>query len=328
MRAVRQEVIGKDGRVGLREAIESGFPVVDVWHPWGTTLGTVEDDCDRRWPGARFSTEGRPRNAGDHIARMRCTSVLGIPALTITVYAPMRVRPVVWVRYELAAGHGLEGAAGLASMRRQFDDALELLPPGAAGIGPPPLDGCRADWTIGSVNVHLLTLAKPQSDRNRSYSGSLHIVHDQVALLAPFAAAKRAATHEWAHTPGKVELIPVRGLVEMSDESLESTLAVHDHYYPTPRWVASHISAGLVAIWDHPASRTWGIANSRATSVMANGALPEPPFVHLRARPSRGRGWSSLAGQASVPGESGLDRLAERIVARGLPVRVQTFPDE
>jgi hypothetical protein len=164
--------------------------------------------------------------------------------------------------------------------------------------------------------------------RYGSYSGSLHIVHDEVALLAPFSAAKRAATHEWAHTPGRVELIPVRGLVGVSDESLERALAVYDHYHPTPQWVASQLSAGSVAIWDHPASRTWGIANSRATSVMAKGALPEPPFVHLRARPSRGRGWSSLAGQASVPGESGLDRLAEHIVARGLPVRVETFPDD
>ncbi|MEO6124286.1 MAG: hypothetical protein ABIR32_11305 [Ilumatobacteraceae bacterium] len=80
---------------------------------------------------------------------MMCSSVLGIPSLTITVYSPMRMRPVVSISYELAAGHGLEGAAGLASMRGQFDDALDLLPPGAAGIGTPPLDGCRVDWTIG-----------------------------------------------------------------------------------------------------------------------------------------------------------------------------------
>jgi hypothetical protein len=310
----------------LRELLEREFPVDGVAFPWATELSTVEAAIVARLVATGRAPVTRPFRGPNNGFAVLATSVLGIPIVRQTVWAPSRHRPVVRVTFDLAPGQGLEGVSGLERIRPLFDAALVEEPERwSVATGKPNPYGVTAQWTSGSTEVHLWTLYEPRDfldGTTRMWaSGSLQFERDESALLAPYLEAKLRPQPWDDATTGALEVIAAPGLTTGSpDRNIERPLSVHADQYVTPRWVAERIGLGHVAIWTHQGAGVWGFGDARLSRVLPIEVPGE--FVLTRIRPARTEGHATLGPSVTSPGPAGLDEAAAALRGRGAQVRV------
>lgn len=312
----------------LRELLEYGFPVDDEVFPWGTELMDVEAAVGRRAAAAGQPPVTRPFGGPHNGFAIPVAAAFGIPTVRLQVWAPAPTRPVVWIYFDLAPGHGSEGVPGLARLRPIFDAALDEQPERMlVASGKPNPYGVAAQWTSGSTLVHLWTRYQPSSflDGNAHVwsSGSLRIERDERALLAPYLAAKQRP-QPWEQSAGEFIAISAPGL--RRGGNVERALSTRDDEYVTPAWLAGRLGREQVAIWAHRGAGVWGFGDAALSRVMP---LDRPShFRHLRIRAARGPGYASLGPVVTAPGPSGLDRAAADLAGHGAHVEVTEADDD
>lgn len=317
--------------VNLRASLEREFPVDDLTFPWGTEVASVEAAIAQRLSAAGRPPVTRPFGSSYNGFAIPVTSVFSIPAVRQQVWAPAPTRPVAWVAFDLAAGHGLEGEAGLARLRPIFDGELDEEPErGLVATGKPNPYGVAVQWTSGSTRVHLWTLYEPRSFLDGSdrvwRAGTLRIEADEVALLAPYLDAK-LRPQPWDEGPGEVTVIDAPSLQTGTRGSrTDRAIATIVDEYITPRWVADRLGHDQVAIWVHASAGVWGFGDARLSRVLTTGATG--PFRLRRVRPARGAGRAILAPVITAPGAAGLDAAAQVLAQHGADVRVVEGDDE
>jgi hypothetical protein len=310
----------------LRELLEREFPVDGVAFPWATELSTVEAAIVARLIATGRPPVTRPFGGPHNGFAVLATSVLGIPIVRQTVWAPSPQRPVVRVTFDLAPGQGLEGVSGLERIRPLFDAALVEEPErGFVATGKPNPYGVAAQWTSGSTEVHLWTTYEPRDfldGTTRMWaSGSLQFQRDETALLAPYLEAKLRPQPWEDATTGVLDAIAAPGLTTSAPgRNIERPLSVHADQYVTPRWVAERIGLRHVAIWTHPGAGVWGYGDACLSRVLPIEVAGE--FVLTRIRPARNEGYAVLAPTVTGPGPAGLDEAAAALRGRGAQVRV------
>ena len=288
-------------------------PLAELWG-WGFQLG-----------GRRHAWGTLPRELAE--TELRGGEEHGLPTIHRLASAPHPDRPVMNVQFQIAAEARLFEDRPLAELRARLDADLGPGEHVDAEHGP---EKTNSRWRLDGADVWLTAYPSDWGFNWGRSSGRLMVNVHRERVAEPYLSTFRAGAGVPA---GELQLVPAPGLRDTSEppwdrDELSLALSRPD-LCATPEWVTARLRRERVGVWSSGDTR--GISVPLFT--LRFPAAGPPALRHIRWAAARGSGYATLdAGRdrdllVSYPGPDGLDAVAARLAALGVPVARQEEQD-